>query len=167
MRQGDAGQATIEYALVYAGVLLPLTFMLIFTAQLLWSWHSVAEFTRDGARYAATHCWDGSGENVRGYMRTHVPPMVDRDQFTNGEIDIEVQYFSRDADTGSLGDFGCDGSPCSTECVPDAVTVRIRSYEFRRFMSFLGLPAVQAPDFQTFLPMESAGCDPEQGSCLP
>lgn len=161
------GQATVEYALVYAGVLMPITFMLIFTAQLLWAWHSIAEFTRDGARYASTHCWQGAGDNVRAYMRTHVPPMIDKDQFTSGGADIEVQYFAKNPDTGELGEFTCDGAECSTECVPDAVTVRVTAYEFRRFMSFLGLPAVQAPNFQTSLPMESVGCDPEQGSCLP
>ena len=168
MTSRSAGQATIEYALVYAGVLMPLTFMLIFTSQLLWVWHSIAEFTRDGARYASTHCWQGAGENVRTYMRTHVPPMIDMDQFTTGgAAEIEVQYFAKDPDTGSLGEFSCDGAECSTECIPDAVTVRVTAYEFRRFMSFLGLPGVVAPNFQTSLPMESVGCDPEQGSCLP
>lgn len=164
-RSARRGQATVEYALVYAGVLLPVTFMLIFTSQLLWAWHSIAEFTREGARYASTHCWQGSGDNVRTHMRANVPVMVDRDQFVNGEVDIQVQYFARDPDTGQLAEFTCDGAECSTECVPDAVIVRIQNYEFRRFMSFLGLPAVAVPDFQTSLPMESAGCDPELGSC--
>jgi hypothetical protein len=112
-----AGQATIEYAIVYAGVLMPLTFMLIFTAQLLWAWHSIAEFTREGARYAATHCWQGAGENVRTYMRTHVPPMIDRDQFATGGADIDVQYFAKNPETGELGEFSCDGAECSTECI--------------------------------------------------
>ena len=58
-------------------------------------------------------------------------------------------------------DFSCDGN-CSTDCVPDTVTVRIRNYQFPRFMSFLGLPPVPLPDFRTSLPMEGAGCDPEQ-----
>ena len=31
--------------------------MVIFVAEMLWVWHSVVDFTRDGARYAATHCW--------------------------------------------------------------------------------------------------------------
>jgi hypothetical protein len=161
------GQATIEYALSFAAIVMPLMFMIIFTAELLWVWHSIVDFTREGARYATTHCWQGSGDNVISYMRTNVPAMIDDDQFRQGPAEIAVQYFSRDPDSGTLTEFACEGSPCSTECVPDTVTIRIENYEFRRFMSFLGLPPVALPDFHTSLPMESAGCDPEQAQCLP
>lgn len=166
-RDAECGQATIEWALSFTSIVLPLTFMIIFGAQMVWAWHSVSEITRDGARYAATHCWDGSGQNVVGYMRTHVPVNVDVDQFTGGQVDIQVQYFSRNPDTGELEDFACEGATCSTECVPDAVTVRVQGYEFRRLFPYLGLPPVPAPDFHTSVAIESAGCDPEAGSCLP
>jgi hypothetical protein len=161
------GQATVEYALTFSALIMPMTAMIIFTAQLLWVWHSIVDYTRDGARYAVTHCWQGSGGNVVSYMRTHVPAMIDFDQFQQGGADIQVQYYTRNVETGALDEFSCSGGECSTECIPDTVTVRIQGYEFRRFLSFLGLPPVPLPDFHTSLPMESAGCDPEQGSCLP
>jgi hypothetical protein len=164
--RSQSGQATVEYALTYVGIILPLTFAIIFTAQLLWIWHSVVDFTRDGARYAATHCWQASQDNVVGYMRTHVPAMIDQDQFQNGTAEISVRYFTRDPASGVLSDFSCDGE-CSTSCIPDTVTVSINNYEFRKFLSVLGIPPVPLPDFHTSLPMEGAGCDPEQGSCLP
>lgn len=166
-RNGQLGQSTLEYALVFAGVIAPLTFAIIFTAELLWVWHSTVDFTRDGARYAATHCWQASQDNVTGYMRSHVPPMIDQDQFQTGQADINVRYFSRDPATGTLTDFSCDGGECSTDCIPDAVTVSVRNYEFRRFMNSLGLPPVQMPDFRTSVAMEGAGCDPDQNTCLP
>ena len=90
-----SGQALTEFAVLYAGVILPLTFMIVFVSEMLWVWHSVADFTRDGARYAATHCWMADGSNVAGpggYMPTHVPPMIDMDQFQNGAAGIQVQY---------------------------------------------------------------------------
>src|SRR5581483_5244815 len=167
MRSPARGQATIEFVITQLVIVIPLTFAIVFTAELLWVWHSVVDFTRDGARYASTHCWQGSGENVVAYMRTHVPPMPDIDQFQQGQAEIVVRYFARDPDTGALTDFTCDGGECSTECVPDAVSVTIRGYEYRKFMSYLGLPPVALPDFHTSLPIESAGCDPEQGTCLP
>jgi hypothetical protein len=34
-------------------------------------------------------------------------------------------------------------------------------------MAFLGLPPVSLPNFQTSLPVESAGCDAESGTCTP
>ena len=170
MRRGrnkQRGQATLEFALTYTSIVLPLTAGIVFTAQLLWVWHSVVEFTREGARYAVTHCYQGGGSNVASYMRSHVPIVVDQDQFQQGGADIQVTYFQRNIDTGLLEEFSCSGGECSTECIPDAVTVRVANYEYRRFFNYLGLPGLQLPDFQTSLPMESAGCDPDTAQCLP
>jgi hypothetical protein len=161
-----SGQAVLEYALLYAGVILPLTFMTVFVAEMLWVWHSVADFTRDGARYAATHCWQSDGSNVTTYMTTHVPRMIDMDQFQNGAAGITVQYFSRDPDTGQLTDFSCDGGECTVDCVPDAVSVSVTTYQFTRMATFFKLPAVSVPDFRTSVPMQSGGCD-QAGDCLP
>ena len=163
----QSGQSMAEWGIIYASVIMPLTFAVIFTAELLWVWHSVAEMTRDGARYAATHCWDGSGDNVRTYMRTHVPRVIDMDQFQNGEAEITVSYFARNAETGTLEEFSCDQGECSTLCIPDVVTVQVGNYSFRRFLSQLGLAGDSLPDFRTTVPTESAGCDPEQATCAP
>ncbi len=68
--KSESGQTTVEYGLLYAGVILPLTFAIIFVAEMLWVWHSVVDFTRDGAQYAATHCWESNGQNVITYMHS-------------------------------------------------------------------------------------------------
>lgn len=161
-----SGQATLEFAMIYAGAMLPLMFMLIFVAEMLWVWHSVVDFTRDGARYAATHCWQSDTANVLGYMTTHVPMMIDMDQFQNGAAGITVEYFQQDPTTGSLGDFTCDSGDCSVNCIPDTVTVSVTGYQFTRFSGFFKLPAVSLPDFHTSVPMGGAGCD-ETGTCTP
>lgn len=166
-RATQGGQAAAEYAIVSAGVLLPVTMMLVFTAQLLWVWQSAVEWTREGARYAATHCYQGGGDNVRAWMRTHVPVNLDQQEFSAGTAEIQLNYYTRNAETGTLEEFACSGGDCSTECVPDAVTVRITGYSYRTFLNYLGLPPVQMPNFMTSLPIESAGCDPEAGTCLP
>ena len=169
LSRSESGQQTMEFVILYAGVLMPITFAIIFTAQVLWVWHSVIEFARDGAHYAATHCWQASGDNVLDYMRNHVPLTADRGQFQNaGQDIIQIQYFTRDSESGYLVEFACDQAECSTLCVPDMVTVRIQGYEYRsNFLTRLGLPPIAIPDFRTSLPIESAGCDPEQGQCLP
>lgn len=161
------GQAAIEYALVWSAIVMPLTMILIFTSQMLWVWHSVVEFTREGARYAVTHCYQGNGENVRNYMRSNVPKMIDQDQFRDGGADIEVVFFQRNADSGALEDFTCEGAECSRECVPDVVSVRVNNYQFTKLFSYFGLQPVTLPNFSTTLPMESAGCSPDSDSCLP
>ena len=163
---GQDGQASIELVLTYAGVLLPITLAIVFTSQLLWVSHSVNDFTRQGAAYAATHCWESAAGNVLEFMRSNVPPTVGRDQFQNGPVRISVTYFAKDPDSGQLVPFQCDGD-CSSDCVPDTVTVSVTGFEYRTFITSLGLPPVTIPDFRTSLPMESAGCDPEQSICLP
>ena len=163
----SCGQSMVEWAIIYSAVIMPLTFAVIFTSELLWVWHSVSELTREGARYAATHCWDGSGDNVVSYMRTHVPLVIDMQQFQTGEAEITVEYFRRDPDTGTVEEFACDQGECSTLCVPDVVRVGVSNYSFRRFLDMLGLAGVPLPDFRTTVPVESAGCDPEQATCVP
>lgn len=161
------GQAAIEFALLYSAVILPLTFGIVYVAEMYWVWHSAAEFTREGARYAATHCWQADGQNVMTYMQRHVPVNIDAAEFRQGgTAQIKVNYFQRDADTGQLTPFSCEGD-CSTNCVPDAVTVSVTNYEFRRFVSFLHLQPVQMPSFPMSMPMQSNGCDPEQNTCIP
>src|SRR5713226_9188559 len=98
--RNSRGQAAIEFALLYAAVVLPLTFMIVFVSQMLWTWHSVVDFTRTVAQFAATHCWepDNSGSNVLAWATTHVPPMIDRGQFQSNAAGITVAYFSQAAD---------------------------------------------------------------------
>ncbi|MBI2687110.1 MAG: hypothetical protein HYX27_12405 [Acidobacteria bacterium] len=166
-RAMQGGQAATEYVIVSGGVLLPVTMMLVFTAQIMWVWHSGVEWTREGARYAATHCYQASGDNVRTWMRTHVPPHLDQQEFSQGTAEIQINYYTRNAETGTLEDFACSGGDCSTECVPDAVTIRIGGYQYRTFLNYLGIQPITIPNFMTSMPIESAGCDPEAGTCLP
>src|SRR5438105_8300276 len=141
----ESGQTAVEYGILYAGVIVLLTFAIIFVAEMLWVWHSVVDFTRTGAAYAATHCWSADGQNVRTYMQTHVPRMIDMDQFQQGQAQINIEYFAADPSTGSLSDFSCSSGDCTVDCLPDAVMVSVSSYQFARFQRFLGLPPVVIP----------------------
>jgi hypothetical protein len=161
-----SGQAAVEFALLYAAVVLPLTFMIIFVSQMLWTWHSVVDFTRTVAQFAATHCWqpDNSGSNVLSWATTHVPPMIDRDQFQTNAAGITVAYFSQAAD-GTQTPF--DGSSCGGGvCVPDLVSVSVATYQFNRFSAFFRLGNVIMPPFTTVVPMESGGYQDASGVCV-
>jgi hypothetical protein len=149
--------------MLFMGVLAPVTFGFIYTAQLLWVWHSVNDFTRQGAGYAATHCWQSSAANVVSFMQTNVPPMPNQAQFQSGPAQIAVSYFAEDPTTGILTPFTCDGD-CTTGCIPDVVTVSVSGFQYQPFFM---LPPVTMPNFQTTVPMQGCGCDPEQGICLP
>ncbi|HEV3201951.1 MAG TPA: hypothetical protein VGZ73_28835 [Bryobacteraceae bacterium] len=151
----------MEFVVLYAAVILPLTFMSIFVAEMLWVWHGVVDFTRDGARYASTHCWTSDGGNVLAYMESHVPAILDRAVFQNGDAGISIQYFS----DGGVTPFS--GDNCAGICVPDTVNVSITNYQFLRFASFMKLPPVKIPPFTTVLPVESAGFQDASGACVP
>lgn len=166
LHRSQSGQVTLEYAILAAGVIFPTIFGLLYLSEMLWVWHSVADFTRDGANYASTHCWQAAADNVISYMKTHVPLMIDQDQFINGTATIEVNYYSKDPTTGFLVDFSCD-TECNTQCIPDVVTVRATNYQFTNFVRYLGLPPVTMPDFVSTATIESAGCDPDQDACFP
>ncbi len=164
LRRG--GQVSVEFVLLFTGVLVPTLIGLTFLSQLLWIWHSVNDFTRQGAGYAVSHCWEASSQNVIDFMQEHVPLMPYQQQFQDGTVTIAVSYFSVDPATGILTPFACDGD-CSTACIPDRVVVTVTGFQFSSFFSYLGLPPVALPNFQASAAMESAGCDPEQGVCLP
>jgi hypothetical protein len=161
-RKSRHGQISVEFALLFAGVLVPTTFGTIFAAQILWTWHSINDFTRQGAGYAATHCWQG-GSNVTAFMLSNLPLMPGNDQFQNGPVQIQVSYFAEDPTTGILTPFECDGD-CTVGCIPDVVTVAVTNYQVR---AFTFVPPITLPNFQATLPMESCGCDPETGICVP
>jgi hypothetical protein len=166
MTQRRSGQAAMEFALLYSAVVLPLTFLLIFVSEMLWTWHTAVDFTAQIARFAATHCWqaDNSGSNVVGWATSHVPPMIDRDQFQSNAAGIAVSYFTQNAD-GTQTPF--DGALChGGVCVPDLVSVSITSYTFNRFSSFFGLANVKMRPFTTVMPMESGGYQDASGVCV-
>jgi Flp pilus assembly protein TadG len=157
------GQAAVEFALLYSAVVLPLTFMLVYVSQMLWIWHSVSDYTRGIAHFAATHCWqsDDSASNVLLWATNHVPPMIDQDQFQSNAAGITVSYFAQAAD-GTLTPFACE----TTACVPDMVSISITSYQYNRFSGFFGLPSVKMPPFTTTVPMESGGYQDASGTCV-
>jgi hypothetical protein len=163
--QHERGAAAAEFLVVGMTLFVPLSLCLFYTAQMLWVWHSAAEMTREGARYAATHCWQ-NGSNVRNHMQTNFVATPDRDQFTAGAADIAVTYFGRNPENGELIEFFCD-TECSLGCVPDVVRVEIQNYTYRTFLSYWGIPPVPLPNLQTTVPMEGAGCDPDTGACNP
>jgi len=157
------GQATVETALVLVAAILPLTLGLIEFAEIAWTYHALATLTRQGARYAGTHCWqDSGGANVVNWMKAKAPVFPDRQKLAAGEIQIDVRYWMHNPDTQESTPFMCSSSNgCSGECVPDSVTVSISGYEFNHFLTVLGLGPLRVPPFSTTVEMESAGGNQE------
>lgn len=157
----SGGQATVEVALALIAGIVPLTLGLFAFAEITWTYHALATLTRQGARYAGTHCWqDDAGSNVVNWMQANAPAFPDRAQLANGGVQIQVTYWMHDPTTRQSVPFSCAGG-CSTECMPDSVTVSISGYQFNRFLAQLGLQPLQVPPFSTTVAIESAGANPE------
>jgi Flp pilus assembly protein TadG len=166
LRRNEKGQATVEMALVFIAGIIPLSFGLIAFAELAWTYHALTTLTRDGARYAATHCWQEGADNVVSWMKTNAPVFPDRAQLLSGAITIQVNYWTHNLDANESDAFSCDGAAGCGACVPDSVTVSITGYQFNSFLPALGLAPLQVPTFSTTLEVESAGgnSDPQTGN---
>src|SRR5207247_11107461 len=139
---------------------------LIAFVELAWTYHALASLTRQGARYAATHCWqDGAGSNVITWMQNNSPAFPDRQQLITGGILVQVDYWTHDPETHTSIPFKCGGG-CSLDCIPDSVTVSITGYSFNHFLPMLGFNPLQVPPFATTVAMESAGGNPETGESV-
>jgi hypothetical protein len=162
MRFFQRGQATVEMALALLAGLVPLTLGLLAFAEIGWTYHALTTLTRQGARYASTHCWqDPSGSNVVEWMRANAPAFPDRPQLAAGAVQIQVSYQAHDSQLGTSGEFECSGG-CGALCVPDSVTVSISGYQFAHFLTMLGFQPLQLPSFSTTVEIQSAGGDPEE-----
>jgi len=165
--RGFPGQASVEMVLVLVAGIIPLTLGMIAFAEIAWTYHALITLTRQGARYASTHCWqDDMGSNVVNWMQANAPPFPDKPQLASGGMQIQVQYWIHDPSTSQSLPFSCtDG--CSPQCVPDSVTVSISGYQFNHFLPLLRLQPLQFPPFSTTVEIQSAGGDPETGISSP
>lgn len=148
--------------------IVPLTLALIGFAEVAWTYHALAALTRQGAQYAATHCWqDDAGSNVMNWMVANSPAFPDRPKLITGEISIQVQYWTNDSINHLTNSFTCGGTSCSIECVPDSVTVSITGYSFNHFLPYFGFAAFQVPSFSTTVEIQGSGANPETGVSMP
>ncbi|MSO19457.1 MAG: pilus assembly protein [Acidobacteria bacterium] len=164
---GQRGQANVEFALVLIAGLIPLSLGLIAFAELAWTYHSLATLTRQGARYAATHCWvDDAGSNVITWMQNNSPPFLDRPRLSDGGAQIQVAYWTQDFATQESTQFSGSES-CSPGAAPDSVTVSISGYQFGHILPTLGFSPLSVPSFATTVEMESVGANQDGGTPEP
>lgn len=152
-KQREAGVTTVEFAVVGA-VLLLAVFAVIEFGRLLWTWESLAEATRRGARVAAVcpvnHAaianvavfndpGDGGASSILADLATD---------------HVTVAYLDRD---GNIV-----GDPMNNWCQIEYVHVRITGYVHNFAVPMVG-SFVNGPEFETTLPAESLGLVPGVG----
>ncbi len=149
LRRRQAGLTTVEVAIVGAVFLLAI-FTVIEVGRLMWTWETLNEATRRGARVAAVCPRDHPAiKNVAIFNA----PNVGGGSSTLPDLsvaNVDVSYL----DT--------NGNPTGNWCSIEFVRVRIINYQHDYFMPGVGL-LINAPAFETTLPRESLGKIPGVG----
>jgi len=151
MNSRQAGLASVEVAIVGAVFFLAL-FAVIETGRLLWTWETLNEATRRGARVAAVCPRDHpSIANVAVFNNpssgggSAVLPDLSTD-------DVNISYFD------------VNGNPPVDWCAIEYVRVSINYRHRFAVPVFFGIGEfLDAPDFETTLPRESLGKVPGVG----
>jgi len=141
LKSRQAGATAIEFALV---LLIFLTFLLAITdfSRMLFTWNAATEATRAGARYAVV-CDDTARKPlVLAKMQAMLP------QITDINLDWEDDKGAKNT--------------CSAEtCVGVTVTIVGLNYQWISPIAGLAsLAPIVMPTFQTYLPREIMGKDP-------
>ena len=152
-RRRQAGVTSVEFAVVGA-VLLLAVFAVIEFGRLLWTWESLVEATRRGARVAAVCPVNHSAiANVTVF---------------NSPADSGASPYIADLSTDQVSVSYLDQSgvvladPMSNWCDIQYVRVQINGYVYNFSVPIVG-STLNAPEFETTLPAESLGLVPGVG----
>ena len=150
----QAGLTVVEFA-VTGAVFMLIMFGCLEISRLLYTWNTLTEATRAGARIAAV-CPPGNDAIVKTAILNEPGGSTSSGILQNLDTaDISIQYL-----TASGSDSG--GNRATTEFVRVAIT----GYQIDLLIPFLDL-TLTAPPFSTTLPTESLGLVPNADPTLP
>ncbi|WER46704.1 pilus assembly protein [Cupriavidus sp. WKF15] len=144
MNRRQRGATAVEFALV-AAIFFAVLLGIMEFGRVLYTWNSVAEATRWGARQAVV-CGRGSG-SVLSRMQQIVPSL--------SASNVSVTWY----DAGGVS-ASCD----STSCTGVSVTVTGLSASTIAPAAWFGRSGLTVPGFATYLPREIMGQDPGSGT---
>lgn len=142
MKRSQAGSGIVEFALV-AVLFLTVLLAIMDFGRILFTWNSVAEATRLGARISVV-C-DKNAERVGQGMQKLVPAI---DPATH----LEIDWYDQD---------GINDSCNIDECIGVAVRVKNLTIQPVSPLAWIGFSSLTVPGFSTYLPREIMGQDPD------
>lgn len=144
MNRRQRGATVVEFAIT-AALFFALLLGILEFGRVLFTWNSVAEATRWGARQAVV-CGRGSG-SVLSKMQQIVPSLA--------SSNVSVTWYDSSGVSAS-----CD----STSCTGVSVSVTGMSVPSASPASWMGFSSLAVPGFVTYLPREIMGQDPGSGT---
>jgi Flp pilus assembly protein TadG len=146
----EQGQALLEFAAVTL-LLFTLVFGIIEFGRALWTWNTIAQATRAGARYAAVEIPTSDDAQIKKVVVYNDPnasssstPVVPG--LTEANVSVRYLKFGSSAAAGDV----------NTKRVADLIEVSVVGYQFTFLVSLFG-PSISLPPFTTSLPLEGLG----------
>ena len=145
-QKSEKGQALVEFAMV-ALLLFTLVLGIIEFGRALWTWNTIAQATRAGARYGAVAIpTSDDGEvikvvvyndpNANSSSKPVVPGLT--------ETNVRVRYLTN------------NGSLAANKTTADLIEISVVNFQFNFLVPLLG-PQIALPSFRTSLPLEGMG----------
>jgi Flp pilus assembly protein TadG len=144
--KSEKGQTLVEFALVTL-VFFILVFGITEFGRALWTWNTIVQATRAGARYAVVETPTSDDMQIKKVVAYNDPnanssstPVVPGLTETN----VIVNYLNN------------DGSVASNKNVADLIAVSVTGYQFSFLVPLFGTQ-IPLPSFTTKLPLEGLG----------
>jgi Flp pilus assembly protein TadG len=142
----EKGQALLEFAAVTL-LLFTLVFGIIEFGRALWTWNTIVQATRAGARYAAVAIpTSGNTEIMKVVVYNDPNADASSKPVAPGltEANVRVRYLKN------------DGTVAANKTMADLIEISVVNYRFTFLVSFFG-PQIRLPLFKTSLPLEGLG----------
>jgi Flp pilus assembly protein TadG len=144
--KSEKGQTLVEFALVTL-VFFVLVFGITEFGRALWTWNTIVQATRAGARYAVVETPTSDDMQIKKVVAYNDPnanssstPVVPGLTETN----VSVRYLTN------------GGSPASNKNTADLIAVSVTGYQFSFLVPLFGTQ-IPLPSFTTKLPLEGLG----------
>ena len=144
--ESEKGQALLEFAAVTL-LFFTLVFGIIEFGRALWTWNTIVQATRAGARYAVVEIPTNDDTPIMKVVVYNDPnATTSSTPVVPGltEANVRVRYLNN------------DGSIAANKSVADMIEISVLNYQFTFLVSLFG-PQIALPPFTTSLPLEGLG----------
>jgi len=154
--QRQRGQTLVEFALVVL-VFLVIVFGLVEFARALWTWNTIVQATRAGARFAVVETPSTSDIEIKNYV-VYLNPSGTGDPVLPGlaTSNVTVSFWRIDPNTGNYVAPPNNGAGQPNKFLADVVRVGIAGYNFSFVVPIIGT-SITLPAFTTTLSLEALG----------
>jgi Flp pilus assembly protein TadG len=148
---GEGGQTLVEFALAIL-IFLVIVFGLLEFARALWTWNTIVQATRAGARFAVVETPTSTDAEIKHFVvylnsaGTGTPVLPG---LTTSNVTVAFQKI--DPNTGAYV-----APPSGNKYLADVIQVAISGYNFSFIVPILGT-SITLPSFTTTLPLEGLG----------